>query len=66
MLKFYCKDCFYFIVKYNIFWFVWEDEETDHKISSLFFPIVIFFKHPALQLFLRIARSTFLQSFQMR
>jgi len=38
MLKFYCKECFYFIIKYNILCSLWEDEEMDHKISSLFFP----------------------------
>lgn len=41
-LKFYCRECFYFIVKCNILCSVWENEEMDHKILSLFFLIFKF------------------------
>lgn len=36
ILKFYCKECIYLIIKYPLL--VWEDEETEHKTSALFFP----------------------------
>lgn len=50
ILKCYCTECFYFIVKQNIIYSVWEDEEVDHKIYSLFSPIFKFL-HSATALF---------------
>lgn len=38
ILKFYRKEFFSFVIKYNILCSVWEDEEMDHKLFSLFFP----------------------------
>lgn len=64
-LKFYCRECFYFVVKCNILCSVWKDEEMDYKILLLFFLILKFLQTLCYRFFspLRIAWRTFLQHF---
>lgn len=58
ILKFYCKGCIYLIIKYPLL--VSEDEETEHKIYSLFFLNFKFFQTHCSTIFLKHFLAAFL------